>query len=447
MENIKKYFESLQEKGGFKDKSFDGLNEEESRELYTNYLSHLEDNQKDLSEKLANSENLNKELKQTLEEENVKLSQEINEYNRKTAELSLEISSKMVESIKHISFESKEEREGKKAIDAVKDFHKTLNQAVKNGEKKTISIDVKTVLNAVKADTFTTSVIDFTRGVEDPNVTRLAHRLLTAYQSIPSKITIPEDQGGTYRYMEQSSANSIRGAAQVAEGAIIPESTILWEKKERRIKKTADQIPYSDEFQYDFRNLMNEIIVFLTQNVNIQVDDQIINGDGTGDNYDGMLASIPAYLPVASGITDANLFDLFCKVAEDITDDEGSKYRPDLIFLNSADIVSTNYMLKKDADNNYIPLAMMTEQKGFIVVENNSLPANQMILGDRRYAHILEDGVVTVRTGVYAGNDAIEGIERILLFTRKNLLIKEEETTGWRTVTDIATALATLETV
>ena len=89
-------------------------------------------------------------------------------------------------------------------------------------------------------------------------------------------------------------------------------------------------------------------------------------------------------------------------------------------------------------------LQMMTEQKGITVIENNRVPANQMILGDNRYIHVPEDGVITIKRSVYAGDDQIEGITRMLVQTRKNLLIKNLELTGWRQITDIAAALTTL---
>lgn len=325
----------------------------------------------------------------------------------------------------------------KQAVEEAMKFYEDLKAAVKGGKDVELSI---------KADTLTTSVSNFTRGVEDPNVARLAHRRLTAYDAIPSKPKVGANMGGTYRYLDQDSGTSVRAAAQIAEGAASPESTIAWVKRSIDLKKTSDHLPYSDEFEYDFQDLMIELVEFLRQNVAIEVDDQIINGDGLGNNYDGILTTIPAYTPVASGITDANIFDLICKVSEDITDGEGSKYAPDLVFLNSSDIVSIDFLLKKDANNNYMNLAEMAAQKGFKVIENNSLAANSMILGDSRYAHIVEDGMVTVKTGLKSGTDAIDGISRVLVETRKNLLIKNLEVTGWREVTSISAALTTLAT-
>ena len=441
MNKFKVFFESLQEKGSFKGLVFEELDNEQSQELHALYLDSLDTELKKAQESAKKSTEANAELKGKIGD----LLSTIQDFEKRYSELNYKLATGLTEQIIGSS-KSGIDPKYQKSVDIAKRFLKDMNEAVKNGDKAEFKIHVKHALGAIasKGDTLTTSVANFTRGVEDPTVTRLAHRRLTAYEAIPSKPTIGPNQGGTYRYLEQDSASSVRAAAQIAEGAASPESTIAWVKRSIDLKKTSDHLPYSDEFEYDFADLMNELVFFLRQSVDIQVDDQIINGDGTNENYSGILDSIPAYVPVASGIVDANIFDLMCKVLEDITSTEGSKYKPDLVLMNSSDIVSINYLLKKDDNNNYMNLQMMAEQKGFIVVENNSLTANNMIVGDRRYAKIPEDGMIRVKTGLYAGDDAIEGITRVLVETRKNLLIKTEEQTGWRQVTDIAAALTVL---
>ena len=71
---------------------------------------------------------------------------------------------------KRITELSTDEQKKAKAMKEVKEFCKKLDEAVKSGEKATLTI---------KADTLTTSVQNSTRGMMDPDVTRLAHRRLT----------------------------------------------------------------------------------------------------------------------------------------------------------------------------------------------------------------------------------------------------------------------------
>ena len=384
-----------------------------------------------------NLETVKSSVEKTVEElraENLKTTANLEQYKQKAEEFAVML---QTVSAKQASGAYGENPRVAKAIEEVKAFHKDVIAAAKANKEGVFTI---------KADTLTTAVADSTRGVMDSEVARLANRRLTAYDAVGRKITIPPNMGGTYRYLDQDSGTSIRAAANIAEGAASPESTIAWEQKSLDLKKISDNIPYSDEFEYDFRDLMMELLWWLRTNVEIQIDDQLINGDGLTDNFTGFLTSIPAYTPVASGISDPNLFDLMVKVKESAEATEGSKYNFDVVMLNSADITSTNWLLKKDANDNYVDLATKAAAYGITVITNNSLAANVMIMGDSRYARIIQDGVIRVTTGIKINAEGIEGVSRMLVETRKNLLIRDLEATGWREVTSISAALTTLGT-
>jgi len=434
-EKFKKHFEALQEGGAFKGLSFDDLNDEQSQELFTSYLDTLDEAIKETQRKLDESNGENETVKQELKTLKDEMSKESKDYATMTYNLAKSATANLV----NISTSPLDPKKAK-LIEEAKKVYSDVVEAQKTGVSNEFTVKIE----AVKAATLTTSVLDSTIGERDPDIARLAHRKITAADAITSKPIVRRDMGGKWQYTDQSAASSVRAAAQVAEGGTYPESTIAWVEKEIKLKKVADSIPYSDEFFYDFNMLMNEISNFLRVNIDLQEDDQIINGDGTGENYSGYLASIPDFVPVASGIDDPNIFDLACKVSEDITALEGSKYQPNLIHLNSSDIVSINYMLKKDANNNYIPIDEKLRAKGFVVVENNSLASDNMILGDNRFVHLINDGMVTIRTGVKVNNNDLEGISHVSISTRKNVLIKDLEKTSFRHVTSISAALTVL---
>ena len=73
--------------------------------------------------------------------------------------------------------------------------------------------------------------------------------------------------------------------------------------------------------------------------------------DGLGNNIKGLITFLPAYTPVASGIVDASIYDLFVKLRESIEAQAGNKYRTNFAVMNIVDI--NKYKLKKDANNNY----------------------------------------------------------------------------------------------
>ena len=204
---------------------------------------------------------------------------------------------------------------------------------------------------------------------------------------------------------------------------------------------------FTEEFFEDEASFAAELNMFLNTNVRIKINDQIINGDGTGQNLTGIFASINAYSPVASGIQDASIYDLILKVSEAITKPFGSKYMPDVALMNITDILRMK--LKKDANNNYVTPPFVSQdgkQVGsMIVLEENAVPSNQMIVGDRRYARIYEMPGITLSNG-YVNSQFTEDIETLKARARLLFLIRNVDKTGFLKVTDIDTALATLAT-
>ena len=190
-----------------------------------------------------------------------------------------------------------------------------------------------------------------------------------------------------------------------------------------------------------------ELNMFLDTNVRIKRNDQIVNGDGTGENLKGLFASIDAFTPANSGITDASIYDLAVKVSESITSVGGSKYAPDFALMNIADI--NKMKLKKDANNNYVmpPFASRDGRQidQMIVLEENSVPANTMVIGDRRYARIYEIAGVQLSRG-RVNDQFTSDLETLKARTRLAFLIREADKGGFKKVTDIAAALTTLAT-
>lgn len=114
-----------------------------------------------------------------------------------------------------------------------------------------------------------------------------------------------------------------------------------------------------------------------------------------------------------------------------------------MVLVNSATMESL--ILKKDANNNYIFDENTGTIGGLSVVVDENTPDNQMIVGDRRYARIYEKtGVVLSK---WMPNDQyLEDEMTIKARKRMFLLVKNGDRTGFRKVTSISAALATLAT-
>ena len=298
-----------------------------------------------------------------------------------------------------------------------------------------------------KALTLSTAVTNNTDSYRDDVLSPLASKRLAIYD-IFRKVRIGKNNAGSISYRDWDTATTARAAAMVAEGAAFPESTVKWEQFSINIKKIGDSIPYTAEFQYDLARFSDELRGFLNTNVKLVEDAQLRAGTGAGTDIFGLETLVPAYVPVASGISDASRYDLIVKVSEDITKGLGNKFRADYALMNLTEI--NKMRLKKDGNENYIIPPFVDREgnvvAGIRVIEDNGFANNTMILGDSRYGTIYEDEEgYTITTGM-VNNQFLEDEETLKARKRMCFLIKESEKVGHRKVTDIAAALVTLAT-
>lgn len=297
----------------------------------------------------------------------------------------------------------------------------------------------------IKAVTNRASITGNQQAVELPDVGQLATRRLSMYDAFPKISINSTNHNGVIRYYDWDEATKVRAAAMIAEGTAFPESTAKWQTYTVDLKKVGDTLPVTEEFVEDEDMFAGELEMFLNTNVELEIDNQICNGDGTGNNLTGLISSTPTFTPVASGITDASVYDLVIKVKESITTSGGAKYNPDVAFMNISDIL--RYKLKKDANNNYVmpPFVDRNGQviDGITVIESNIVTANTMFLGDRRYARIYQMPGITISQGT-VNNQFNEDLTTLKVRRRLLFLIRNVDRTGWRQVTDITAALTTI---
>jgi len=321
----------------------------------------------------------------------------------------------------------------------IKENKETLIQLAKG------STEAKSVI--VKADTLRASITGNQQALELTDIGQLAHAKLTAYD-IFRKIPVSEsNNNGTIRYYDWDQATIARAAAAVAEGAAFPESTAKWITNTITLQKIGDTLPVSEEFFEDEAMFAAELEMFLNTNVAIKRNGDIINADGTSNTITGIVSTIGDFVPAASGISDASIYDLFVKVSEAITVGGGSKYSPDFGLMNIVDI--NKMKLKKDANENYIIPPFVSREgdqvAGMVVLEENAIVANTMVIGDRRYARIYEKAGIMLSRGTVNAQFA-EDMETLKARTRLAFLIRAADVSGFLNVTSISAALTTLAT-
>lgn len=137
-------------------------------------------------------------------------------------------------------------------------------------------------------------------------------------------------------------------AAQVAEGTLKPESDITFTKQTANVKTIAHWIQASRQIMDDAPALQSYINNRLLYGLALVEEGQLLNGDGTGDNLEGLNTVATAYdddLDVAN--------DTFAdKIAHAVFQVSESEFDADGVILHPRDW--HNIALLKDGDGRYI---------------------------------------------------------------------------------------------
>lgn len=296
----------------------------------------------------------------------------------------------------------------------------------------------------IKAITNRASISGNTNAYVLPTIGQLGVKARALYDVLPKiQISDKSNDNGIIKYYDWDESATARATAMVAEGAVFPESTAKFIERTMPIRKIGDTLAVTEEFGEDAAQANAELERFLDINVNTFVDAQIITGDGTGETLTGLLTSAPDYTPVASGIAGANIKDLVRKMRTAIVKGRGSKYMPDIVVMNSDTF--DRYYLAKDLNNMYLFDSATGTIAGLAVVEDNNMPDNQIVVGDRRFATIYEKAGVVLSEGLVNAQFSSD-TKTIKARKRLAMLIRVVDRTGFLHCTNVTTALTTLAT-
>lgn len=328
-------------------------------------------------------------------------------------------------------FSSNDEPQKSALVTELETAKETLKSVAKNQSSDEV---------VVKAVTNRASVTNNQRGLFLNTIGQLGVKARSLYDKLTKIPVAKGTHNGTIRYIDWDEATTVRAAAMVAEGAAFPESTAKFQEYFLPLRKIGDTLPVTEEFFEDMEMAAAELNNFIDVNVNSKVDDQIVNGDNTGQNLKGLVVSSPTFTAVASGISAPNIKDLIIKMRTAITFGRGSKYQPDMVVMNNN--TYDRLILEKDANDNYLFEDGMSIGMIEFVIDNN-MPDNQLIVGDSRFAKIYEmDGVVISSGEVNAQFTSdlmtIKGRKRLAL------LVRNVDATGFLLSEDVTADLATL---
>lgn len=323
-------------------------------------------------------------------------------------------------------------------------FKDQLKEAIAENKEKLIEVakgisaeEVVLKANVTRSSITTTNEAEILSGIG-----QLIRKAPGIYDVCTKLQVSGSNNQGIVHYVDWDEASVSKAAAMIAEGGTYNESTAAFKGYTLPLRKIGDILPVTDEFFEDEELCASELEMFLENNVNAKRDDQLINGDNTGQNLKGLLTSLTEYTQVAgSGPQYANLYDLITKMITSISSNAGSKYKEFKAVMAKSTI--DRLILKKDVNGQYLfptnhPIYSM-------IVEDNNVADNVLAVGDFRYARIYEKGGVVISKGE-TGDQFKYDLSTLKARKRMLFLIRAADASGFLKCSDVDAALANIST-
>lgn len=230
--------------------------------------------------------------------------------------------------------------EGKSFIDLVKGDETYKNLQQKSATRAEIEV-VKSDLAAMKETKVTSA------GIVVPNYDPTIQPGIRQDLRIRDLLTTIPVSGQSYSYFRE--LLHTRGAAPVAEGALKPTSNVTFETVTDRVKKIAVWMPVTDEALDDVPQLFGYIQELLRYDLKLEEEAQILKGDGTGENLNGLMTQATTYDPTLTKAGDTAI-DIMRRAIYQVR--KQSKLSADGLVMSELDWM--NIELQKDGENRYL---------------------------------------------------------------------------------------------
>ena len=171
------------------------------------------------------------------------------------------------------------------------------------------------------------------------------------------------------------------GPAFIAEGQLKPAMDWKYQPETSTAKKVAVSAKISYEMREDFDYMQSEIENVLRNALVQERTKQLLTGDGTGVNLNGIFTAAASYTTTAldGTVEMANKADAIRAV---ILQMRNLNFYPDVVMLNPSDRASID--LTKDSTGHYISDELFRLIREVDIVESTYIPAGQFLVADTR---------------------------------------------------------------
>jgi len=186
-------------------------------------------------------------------------------------------------------------------------------------------------------------------------------------------------------------------AAAVLEGAAKPESALTFAPASEPVRKLAHWLPVTEEMLEDVPAIRSYIDARLRLGVEIEEEDQLLNGDGTAPNISGILDRVGIGAPVARAAAESNADAIFRQI---MTLYGASYIMADGIVQNPADWVATVQTKTKNGDyltaGPFSPIQSPTLWGLPVVVTPAIVAASSLVGAFKQAAQVFRKGGIRV---------------------------------------------------
>lgn len=239
------------------------------------------------------------------------------------------------------------------------------------------------------------------------------------------------------------------GAAMTAEGATKSQADFDLVLASAAVRKVTAYVKVSKEMLDDIPLMESEINQELTELIQLEIDTQVLSGDGTGQNLTGILENAVAFAPgtfatgQANAVDEANNQDVLRIAINQIAI---AHFNANFIVMHPSDAAAMD--LQKASDGHYVlppfSTAANTIIKGIPIVTNVGMTEGDYLVGDFTKSGVRFREGLTFDVG-YESDDFIKNFVTILAEARLVHRVKSNHYNAF-VVGDFATDKAAVET-
>jgi HK97 family phage major capsid protein len=309
--------------------------------------------------------------------------------------------------------------------------------AMKNGDSKNnIRMTIKTVGDMTTGTNVTGQIPQAER---ESGITRIVRR----QPFILELVSTGQISSTLWEWVQQTGAEG--APAMTAEGAAKAQIDFDLVLASAPVRKVTAYIKISKEMLDDIPLMESEVNEELTERINLEIDSQILSGDGLGQNLTGILENAVAFAAgsFALAVDEANNKDVLRIAINQIM---VAQFMPNFILMHPSDVTAMD--VEKASDGHYILPPFVnndnTTVKGIPIITNTGITEGDYLVGDFTKSAVRFKEGLTIDVG-FENDDFTKNFVTILAEARLVHRVKSNHYPAFVTG-DFTTDKAALET-